>query len=60
MFKESENADDACHYHPGPSQTFIRNQNHCEEHLCMIDLTHTEAQTELVYDQSEFEGAVRN
>mmetsp|Transcript_4845 Transcript_4845/g.12252 ORF Transcript_4845/g.12252 Transcript_4845/m.12252 type:complete len:157 (+) Transcript_4845:126-596(+) len=30
MFKESENADDACHYHPGPSQSFIRNQNHLD------------------------------
>lgn len=30
MFKESENADDACHYHPGPSQSYIRNQNHRE------------------------------
>uniref|UniRef100_A0A7S1DW22 Uncharacterized protein n=1 Tax=Hemiselmis andersenii TaxID=464988 RepID=A0A7S1DW22_HEMAN len=30
MFKKEENADDACHYHPGPSQSYIRNQNHLD------------------------------
>jgi len=30
MFKEEDNADDACHYHPGPSQSYIRNQNHLD------------------------------
>ena len=30
MFREEENSDDACQYHPGPCQTALRNQNHLD------------------------------
>lgn len=30
MFREEENSDDACQYHPGPAQTALRNQNHLD------------------------------
>jgi len=36
MFREEDNADDSCNYHPGPTQTALRNQNHLDRvtYLC--------------------------
>jgi len=31
MFREEDNTDEACTFHPGPSQTFLRNQNHLDK-----------------------------
>jgi len=37
MFVVDDNNDEACHYHPGPTQTALRNQNHLDRiifHCC--------------------------